>query len=187
MVGMVVMWIDPRPGSGCLSSVPRSGECQRWSDIEVWWPNNWVSAQSNVAINICCPWWLSQIWGLLVVSPHPTGASPPGVGPLFLPSWRHSTQFSACMNVLWNSVACVPDFMVVPIRLSTHLATISPSQTYTNTQECAYTRLAWKDPLLTRVEWNLCKSFFCTMNTCRCIKKSISIQQVCTARSRSSL
>ena len=79
-VGMVVMWIDPRPWSGCLSSVARSGECQHWSDIEVWWPNTWVSAQSVVAINVCCPWWLSQIWGLLVASPHPTGHLPLGSG-----------------------------------------------------------------------------------------------------------
>ena len=79
-VGMVVMWIDPRPWSGCLSSVARSGECQHWSDIEVWWPNTWVSAQSVVAINVCCPWWLSQIWRLLVASPHPTGHLPLGWG-----------------------------------------------------------------------------------------------------------
>ena len=38
-VGMAVVWIDPRPGSGLLSSVARSGECQHGSDVEVWWPD----------------------------------------------------------------------------------------------------------------------------------------------------
>ena len=84
-VGMVVKWIVPRPRSRCLTSLARSGECQRWSNVEVWWPNNWVSAQSVVAINVCCLWWLSQIWGLLVASLPPTGHLPPRVGPLFPP------------------------------------------------------------------------------------------------------
>ena len=72
-----VRWIIPCPGSRCLTSLARSGECQRWSDVEVWWPNNWVSAQSVVAINVCCLWWLSQIWGFLVASLPPTGHLPP--------------------------------------------------------------------------------------------------------------
>ena len=79
-VGMVVRWIVPRPGSRCLTSLARSGECQRWSNVEVWWPNNWVSAQSVVAINVCCLWWLSQIWGFLVASLPPTGHLPLGSG-----------------------------------------------------------------------------------------------------------
>ena len=79
-VGMVVKWIVPRPRSRCLTSLARSGECQRWSNVEVWWPNNWVSAQSVVAINVCCLWWLSQIWGFLVASLPPTGHLPLGLG-----------------------------------------------------------------------------------------------------------
>ena len=39
MVGMVFVWIDPHPGSGHLPSVARSGECQRWPEVEVWWPD----------------------------------------------------------------------------------------------------------------------------------------------------
>ena len=34
-VGMVVRWIVPRPGSRCLASLARSGECQHWSNVEV--------------------------------------------------------------------------------------------------------------------------------------------------------
>ena len=120
-VGMVVHWIIPRPGSRCLTSLARSGESQRWSNVEVWWPNNWVSAQSVVAINVCCLWWLSQIWGLLVASLPPTGHLPPGSGRCSR-LVTSQQQSCACMNApLGNSLTSVSDFRVVPRRLSTHL------------------------------------------------------------------
>ena len=122
MVGMVLKWIVPRPRSRCLTSLARSGECQRWSNVEVWWPNNWVSAQSVVAINVCCLWWLSQIWGLLMASLPPRGIF--SQGQAAVPAlWRHNTRSCACMNApLGYSVASVSDFGLVPRRLSTHLA-----------------------------------------------------------------
>ena len=130
-VGMEVVWIDPRPGSGFLSSVARSRECQWWSDVEVWWPDNWESEQSVVAINVCCPWWLSQIWGFLVASPHPTELLPLRSGRCSRLGDVTTSKGTACMNARLpgNSPASGPDFMLVTLQLSSHLAPISPSQT----------------------------------------------------------
>ena len=97
-VGMVVVWIDLHPGSGYLSSVARSGECQRWSNVEWWWPDNWESEQSVVAINVCCPWWRSQIWGFLVAPPTPRGIYPWGRAavPAFVTSQHTENHMYEC-------------------------------------------------------------------------------------------
>ena len=117
MVGMVVVWYVPRPGSRCLTSLARSGECQSWSNVEVWWPNIWVSAQSVVAINVCCPWRLSQIWRLLVASLPPTGHLSPG-------SCRYSRPCEVTCMVLWvyecptwKQYGLSHRFVEVPLRL----------------------------------------------------------------------
>ena len=147
---MVVVWINPHPGSDYLSSVARFGECQRWSDVEGWWPDNWESEQSVVAINVCCPRWLSQILGFLVASLHPTRHLP-------LRSGRCSCLrgVTACgeqlvwmptrLETVWPLAQI---FMVVPLWLSSHLAPISsvPVRLNANIQESTYTRLAWNDP-----------------------------------------
>ena len=147
-VGMVVRWIVPSPGSRCLTSLARSGECQCWSNVEVWWPNNWVSAQSVVAINVCCLWWLSQIWGLLVASLPPTGHLPPGSG-----------RYSHLRDVTTRGVVRVwmphletawPQSQILWWYLAGHLHIWRPLVQVRLTQtpkNVPLTRLAWKDSL----------------------------------------
>ena len=147
-VGMVVRWIVPRPGSRCLTSLARSGECQRCSNVEVWRPNNRVSAKRVVAINVCCLWWLSQIWGLLIVSLPPMGHLPPWSGHCSrlvtsqhavlcvyeCPTWKQrglSLRFyGGTSQAIYTSGA-----PLVKVRL-----TQTP-------QNVPLTRLAWKDSL----------------------------------------
>ena len=67
--------------------------------------------------------------GVLVASPH--GALAPRVGPLFPLRDVTTRGGTAWMNAHppGNSLAYCPDFMVVPLWLSSYLAPISPCQT----------------------------------------------------------
>ena len=108
-VGMVVVWIDPHPGSGYLSSVARSRECQRWSNVEGWWPDNWESELSVVAINVYCPRWLSQIWGFLVASPTLRGTSP--LGRAAVPAFVTSQHAEKCPPA-WKQCGLWPRYIL---------------------------------------------------------------------------
>ena len=174
MVGMVVVWIVPRPGSRCLSSVARSGECQRWSDVEVWYPNNYVSAQSVVAINVCCLWWISQIWQLLVASLPPMGHLPLGSGCCSDP---HDITTRGVVRVrmppletAWSLSQILWWYLSGYLHIWRPLVQVRLNK---KNQESTFTRLAWKEPLLTRVVQNICKTkLLCGINTCHCIKRA---------------
>ena len=163
---MVVVWNDPCPGSGYLSSVARSGECQRWSNVEGWWPDNWESELSVVAINVYCPRWLSQIWGFLVASPTPRGTSP--LGRAAVPAFVTSQHAEKCVYKCppaWKQCGLWPRYILyggTSLAFSTSGAHQSQSDLCNiNIQESTYIRLAWNEPLLTRVVWNIRKiSFF---------------------------
>ena len=48
------------PKVQALVLLGKTGECHKLIRlVKDWWPNNWESAQSVVAINVCCPQWLS--------------------------------------------------------------------------------------------------------------------------------
>ena len=148
MVDMVVKWINPRPGSRYLSLIARSRECQHWSDVEVKWPDNWESEQSVVAINVCCPRWLSQIWGFLAAFPHPTRHLPPWSGPC---SRLHDVRAcgTACMNAPFAWKQCCLWLRYLWWYLSGYLHIWRPLvavRLNINTQESTYTRLAWNEP-----------------------------------------
>ena len=129
-VGVVVVWIDPCPGSGYLSSMARFGECQGWSDVEVWWPDKlriWTERCCNQRLppSVAQP----DLGTSCSVSPPP-GAPAAWVGPLFPPSWCHNTRGNHMYECppAWKQSGLLPCFMVVPLWKPTHLVPISPSQ-----------------------------------------------------------
>ena len=162
MVVVVVVWYVPRPRVQALVLLGKTGECHKLIRlVKDWWPNNWESAQSVVAINICCPLWLGQIWGLLVASLPPRGISP-CVGPCSCLRDVTHTRSCACMNApLGNSLVLVLRYREAPYWLSPHLEPIISRQALRKHSGCnvPLTRHIWKDFLWAGGTWIIRKSF----------------------------